>query len=308
MKFNYSKNKSGEENFNTDELKAKKSLGQNFLQSESALKAIIETAELRPDELVLEIGPGKGALTEKILESGTKLLAIEKDTELITLLQKKFAEEICDGQFELINMDILEFDENILRKKSAKYKLIANIPYYITGQIIRKFLSAENQPEKSVLLVQKEVAQRIISRPDQNGTDKNPKNKESLLSLSVKAYSEPKYVKTVPAGSFVPAPKVDSAIIALENISKDNFKHISENCEANIEEVEDAFFEFLHAGFAHKRKTLLKNIRSIDKKNWQLLVSEYLNEKNINRRIRAEDLTLEDWLCLTEKILEANLI
>jgi 16S rRNA (adenine1518-N6/adenine1519-N6)-dimethyltransferase len=287
----------------SDKIFAKKSLGQNFLQSESALSAIVDAAKLQKDELVLEIGPGKGALTEKILESGSKLLAIEKDSELISFLEEKFSDEIAAGQFELINMDILEFDETILDKKSEKYKLIANIPYYITGGIIRKFLSSQNQPEQAVLLVQKEVAQRIISRADQNGTDKNPKNKESLLSLSVKIYSDPKFIKTVPAGSFVPAPNVDSAIISLENINKKALLDIAAAKKISTETVENEFFELLHLGFAHKRKTLMKNLKNKLDEEKILAVCEFLNQNNLNDKVRAEDLTLKDWLCLTEKII-----
>jgi 16S rRNA (adenine1518-N6/adenine1519-N6)-dimethyltransferase len=278
---------------------AKKSLGQNFLKSESALKEIIKTAELEPGELVLEIGPGQGALTEKILSKGAKLVAIEKDQELIGFLKDKFSSEISSGLFRLINMDILEFDQSEL---TEKYKLIANIPYYITGQIIRKFLSREYQPEKAVLLVQKEVAQRIISRPNQNGTDKNPKNKENLLSLSVKIYSEPKFIKTVPSGSFAPAPKVDSAIISLENINKKHLEKISMETKVSVNKVEELFFEIIHVGFAHKRKTLLKNTKSSLNSEEISLIESFLKENNLNPKIRAEDLTLEHWLCLTKKL------
>jgi 16S rRNA (adenine1518-N6/adenine1519-N6)-dimethyltransferase len=287
-----------------EELKAKKSLGQNFLKSESALIAIVGAANIDQNDTVLEIGPGKGALTEKILASGSKLIAIEKDNDLIDFLTEKFSEEISTGQFELINMDILEFDES---KISSKYKLIANIPYYITGLIIRKFLSAKNQPEKAVLLVQKEVAERIVSRPEINGSDKNPKEKENLLSLSVKIYSDPKLIKKVPAGSFVPAPKIDSAIIALENINKNKLLTLSKSKKQPAVEIEDLFFELIHAGFAHKRKTLLKNLKKSDfLKNYNIDFEEIkktLVELKRDPKVRAEDLTLSNWLCLIEKVL-----
>jgi 16S rRNA (adenine1518-N6/adenine1519-N6)-dimethyltransferase len=271
------------------EIKAKKSLGQNFLKSESALNTIIEAGEVSSDDLILEIGPGQGALTEKILGTGAKVLAIEKDTDLIDFLNNKFSEYIQSGHLILKNIDILEFDESEI---SSDYKLIANIPYYITGAIIRKFLSSDNQPNSAVLLVQKEVADRIISSPEKLGSDKHPKNKENMLSVSVKVYGEPQYIKTVPAGSFVPAPKVDSAIIKIQNINKNNFLNIKE----------EEFFELLHVSFAHKRKTLLKNLsktlkeKGIDKKD----IIKFLKHINQEEKVRAEDLSTQNFIDLVK--------
>ncbi|HPY12875.1 MAG TPA: 16S rRNA (adenine(1518)-N(6)/adenine(1519)-N(6))-dimethyltransferase RsmA, partial [Candidatus Paceibacterota bacterium] len=197
-------------------MKAKKSLGQNWLKSETAIQEIIKTADLNERELVLEIGPGQGKLTEALLSVGATVVAIEKDDRLIEVLTEKFAAEIKVGRFILIHDDILNLDFSSLfsslktnrRKLIASYCLVANIPYYLTGQIIRKFLSQEKiQPTKMVLMLQKEVAKRIVAGD----------GKESLLSLSVKAYGEPKYIKTVPAGAFVPKPKVDSAILLIHN-------------------------------------------------------------------------------------------
>ena len=292
----------------------KKSLGQNFLKSEKALNTIIETSQAKKGDIVLEIGPGQGALTEKILATGANVIGIEKDEDLIAFLNEKFLVEIESGQFTLINKDILEFDEGSLPNK---YSLIANIPYYITGQIIRKFLSSNNQPQLAVLLVQKEVAERIISKPEKNGSDKHPKNKENLLSLSVKAYSNPKYVETVLAGSFSPAPKVDSAIILLNNISKKYFVDLTNLVDGKIsnlktKNIEDAFFNILHLGFAHKRKTLLKNLRCSelfkDNDINEEILHDFLKEKNLNIKIRAEDLNLENWLCLTKLVLDKKLL
>ena len=178
---------------------AKKSLGQHFLKSERALSSIIESAKISPGETILEIGPGLGVLTEKLLDAGAKVIAVEKDDSLFVFLKEKFGEKI-----NLIHEDILDFDSNDL----GKYKIVANIPYNITGAILEKFLSADNQPESMVLLVQKEVAERIVAR----------NNKESILSISVKAYGDPKYIEKVLAGSFVPAPNVDSAIILIKNM------------------------------------------------------------------------------------------
>jgi 16S rRNA (adenine1518-N6/adenine1519-N6)-dimethyltransferase len=282
-------------NHKTKKILAKKSLGQNFLQSQSALNTIVKAGELSDSDLVLEIGPGQGALTEKILQTGAKILAIEKDPDLILVLKEKFASEIQSGQLTLQNMDILEFDESQINEK---YKLIANIPYYITGAIIRKFLSCDNQPELCVLLVQKEVARRIISQPELVGTDKNPKNKENLLSLSVKIYGTPHFVKKVPAGSFVPAPKVDSSIIKIDEISKTRLE------SAKIDEK--FFFDLLHAAFAHKRKTLIKNLRTNTKYGSEIMqdIENYLKYLNIDSMVRAEDLFLQDWLDLTKFVQE----
>lgn len=258
---------------------AKKSLGQNFLKSESALKKIIEVGEIKPDEIILEIGPGRGALTEFLLNADAKIFAVEADFEMIKFLEEKFSTQIANGQLNLIRGDILKFD---IENFAKKYKLIANIPYYITGEIIRKFLSTKNQPEKMVLLVQKEVADRIIARPEKTGGV----GKESILSISVKVYCEPEFIQTVKAGSFVPAPKVDSAIMAFNNISKTFFE------KNNI--GEEKFFEILHAGFAHKRKKLFSNLK--EKLNLSTeKIQEVILKTNLDKNIRAENLSTEDW-------------
>ncbi|MEK7113685.1 MAG: 16S rRNA (adenine(1518)-N(6)/adenine(1519)-N(6))-dimethyltransferase RsmA, partial [Patescibacteria group bacterium] len=189
--------------------RAKKSLGQNFLKSISALNKIVAAGELFPRDMVLEIGPGKGALTEKLLEKAGQVIAIEKDKVLFEFLSEKFKEEIKNKKLILREDDILEFDASQFKK----FKIIANIPYNITGAILKKFLTAENQPEMMVLMVQNEVAKRIVARD----------GRESLLSISVKAYGEPKIIEKVPARYFSPAPKVDSAVIAIKNISRKVF-------------------------------------------------------------------------------------
>jgi len=260
-------------------IKAKKSLGQNWLKSESAVKEIIKVAELKPGETVLEIGPGRGVLTEALLETGAKVIAMEKDDRLIEHLREKFASQIENGSLTLISGDILNLDWVKLSAKNQTktYKLVANIPYYLTGQIIRKFLSEEkNQPARMVLMVQKEVAKRIVA------SDK----KESLLSIAVKVYGQPKYIKTVPAGAFEPRPKVDSAILLIANISRDNFK--------NQKIDEDKFFGILRLGFGQKRKMLANNLK---------LDQQMMNACHLNAKIRAEDLTVADWFCLSKHFL-----
>lgn len=255
---------------------AKKSLGQNFLKSKIALIKMIEAGEIGPQDTVLEVGPGKGVLTEKLLEKVGKVIAIEKDHRLIELLQEKFAVEIANGKLVLLNRDILDLD---LKSVPKPYKIIANIPYYITGQFLRKFLETDFQPERIIVMVQKEIAQRIMAH------DK----KESLLSISVKAYGTPKMIMKVGKENFSPAPKVDSAILAITNISKKLF------LDNQIEEKR--FFEILHAGFAHKRKMLIGNLKSVTDKN----LAEVFTALGLSEKIRAEDLGLDSWTKLTQQ-------
>lgn len=253
--------------------KAKKSMGQNFLKSKQAIRDIVDAGDINANDVVLEIGPGKGVLTEALLIAGAKVVAVEKDDDLIILLSEKFEKEIENGTLEVVNEDILEFNplaRTVLASGEKQYKIIANIPYNITGAILEKFLTAEIQPERMVLMVQKEVAQRIVARD----------GKESILSLSVKAFGEPKYIGKVPAKYFSPAPKVDSAILGIFKISRKNFKN--SDTEAN-------FFTIIKAGFAHKRKLLRNNLS-------QVITQEGL--QSLGAKSRAEDININVWLGL----------
>src|SRR3989344_4946801 len=214
--------------------RAKKTLGQNFLKSQPALRKIIEAGEIKKDDVILEIGPGKGKLTEKLLEkkiypavAGQGLvIAVEKDRELFEILKIKFAKEIENHSLVLIHDDILNFQPSAYDLVPMAYKIIANIPYNITGAILKKFLTAEHQPTSMVLMVQHEVAKRILGREGKakplkikpSGVARSAKSgfRESLLSISVKAYGEPKMVMKVPARYFSPSPKVDSAVISIK--------------------------------------------------------------------------------------------
>lgn len=265
---------------------AKKSLGQNFLKSKAALRAMIEAAKIGVESgggnanssaVVLEIGPGKGALTEALLEQNAHVVAIEKDNRLIELLQEKFKGEIASGQLQIIHGDALAFDPSTpFSSEHATYKIVANIPYYITGQFFKHYLTDINQPQSIVVMVQKEVAHRIVAND----------RKESLLSLSVKCYGTPRSIMTVQKKYFSPAPKVDSAIIAIENISRDFFNNIPDNVSEKL------FFTLIKAGFAHKRKVLISNLETLAPRE---KIKSIFEKLNISEKIRAEDLALSDW-------------
>ena len=286
--------------------KAKKSLGQNFLKSKIILEKIVEAGEVKKEDIILEIGPGKGALTEKLLEKSDHVIAIEKDNNLFDFLKEKFAEEIKSKKLVLINDDILKLTitdelfsdspqkfstENFFCPSSTllprvpsrtvypslDYKIIANIPYNITGAILKKFLTEKCQPNMMVLMVQNEVAKRIVARD----------GKESILSISVKAYGEPKMITKVPARYFSPAPKVDSAVILIKNIGREFF------VKNKIDET--IFWKIIHAGFAHKRKKLSGNLRKYIGPSYGVSLEEYKNK-------RAEDLSLEDWASVVKKL------
>lgn len=255
----------------------KKSLGQNFLNSPKIVSDIVEAGEVKTGETILEIGPGEGVMTEKLLETGAYVICIEKDDRLIPELQKRFLKEISSKQLDLIHADVL--DTGITHIIKVKYKVVANIPYYITGQIIRMFLESDNQPERMTLLVQKEVAERVIARD----------GKESLLSLSVKVFGDPKLVRVVGRGAFTPQPNVDSAVLNIDNISKERLDGVEEK----------TFFKIIHAGFAHKRKQLLPNLASIYKK--EELISAF-EKCEIDPKARAEDIELKTWICLCKSL------
>ncbi len=255
--------------------KTKKSLGQNFLRSSAALEAIVNCSEIKVGEVVIEIGPGEGVLTEKILAAGAKLTAIEKDDRLIEILETNFAKEIDEKRFQLLHADVTDVDFEQFRKEGQGYKVIANIPYYITGLIMRKLID-DNVATSLTLLVQKEVAERACARD----------GKESLLSLSIQSYGVAKYIKTVPRGSFAPMPNVDSAIIYIKKYENNVFKNQKER---------DYFFELIHAGFAHKRKTLMHNLKTFNEKTSKN--TEWI--KHVDEKVRAEDVHFEDWVRLT---------
>lgn len=264
------------------------------MKSQKALRAMVVAGEVVEGDTIVEIGPGKGALTKVLLETGATVIAFEKDHRLIELLEEQFKEYIEKKKFFLYEKDILEVDISHLGlgadsenchpgfipgsrdinneipgqarddRDLPSYKLIANIPYYITGEITRRFLTTTHKPQIIVLLVQKEVAQRIID------------TKETILSLSVKLYGTPKKIMTVKKEFFSPVPKVDSAIIQISNI-KNPFSN---------KEDETIFFRLIKKAFGQKRKKLNTTLKEYKEqiKNW-----EEIKDK------RPEDLGVEEW-------------
>ncbi len=236
---------------------------------------IVEAAGVTTEDTVLEIGPGTGILTRALCARVRNVIAVETDGELLPQLQAEFTQEITERKLELIASDIRSFDSETI---PGPYHLVANIPYYITGEIIRQFLETTHKPLSITILVQKEVAVRIARS-----------KKESLLSLSVKAYGTPKYCFTVPKGAFFPAPSVDSAVLSITNISTP--------FASNVEE--SRFFELLHAGFAHKRKRLAKNLEVCAPAS---RLTELFSTLELSPNIRAEDVPLETWKRLAENL------
>lgn len=257
--------------------RAKKSLGQNFLMHVRIAERIADAAKLPAGSTVLEIGPGTGMLTRPLLQRAGRVIAIEADHELVARLQETFAAELAQKKLVLIYADIRSFDPSAIEEP---YALVANIPYYITGEIIRTFLSASHKPSSMTLLVQKEVAERAARS-----------QKESLLSLSIKVFGTPQYEFTVPRGAFLPAPNVDSAVLSIRDI-KDPFGKKS---------AETRFFEVLHAGFAHKRKLLLRNLEAVATLH---RVRTAFQDAGIPEKARAEDLKLPAWQKLAQMLSE----
>lgn len=256
-------------------MRAKQQLGQNFLMHQKTADRIAASADFPQGAHVLEIGPGTGMLTRALLHEGARVTAIETDAELIPLLEETFAKEVKKAQLTIIDGDIRTFD---LETLPHPYFCVANIPYYITGEILRLLLSAKRKPVSITFLVQKEVAVRIARS-----------EKESLLSLSVKIYGQPKYLFTVPRGAFRPAPQVDSAVLHIADIGTP-FK---------TQKEEEFFFKLIHAGFGHKRKKLLKNLEVVATPKQ---LSRAFETCSLDKDVRAEVLSLTDWTLLTTEL------
>ena len=245
----------------------KKSLGQHWLKDPEILADIAEAAELTGDDVVLEIGPGLGTLTSRLLARANSVTAVEFDADLARKLPGQFPGK----KLTVVNQDILQFDLNQLPKN---YKVIANVPYYITSKIVEKLMTAENKPSIAVLLVQKEVAERIAAEA----------GNMSVLSVSVQIFAEAELDIEVPRQFFTPPPKVDSQVVVLR--TRDNLLIIPED--------QRDFFRIVKAGFSAKRKKLRSSLSGglgIDKS----AAEELLKNAGISPDARAEDLAIEDW-------------
>ena len=252
----------------------KKSLGQNFLNNTRVPEKMVDAAGVVSGDVVFEVGPGTGILTASLLERGARVLAIEADERAVEALEERFETEIKEGRLRVVHTDIKELDLETLNIEPHSYKVVANIPYYLSGFLFRFFLDAKAQPSALVFLVQKEVAERIARD-----------EKESLLSLSVKVFGDPTYVATIKRGNFTPQPNVDSAIVLIENIGVGKLGGVSP----------PDFFELIHEGFKAKRKQLLGNL---SKKYGREGLTHTFSTLNISPQIRAEDVPLEMWLKL----------
>lgn len=248
-----------------------KRLGQNFLIDKYVLNKIISTAELNDESVVLEVGPGTGILTMELSKTAKRVLAVEKDREMEKILKKVMEEK---RNIEIVRGDVLKFEPEKYKLTEKKYKIVANLPYYITSPAIRKFLELKNPPEAMVVMVQKEVARRICAKPPHM----------SLLAVAVQFYAEAKIISFVSRGCFWPAPNVDSAII----------KIIPKKAEGREQINVKLFFKIVRAGFSQPRKQLAGNLSKVlkkDKKSTEL----WLLESGIRPSQRAETLSVSDW-------------
>jgi 16S rRNA (adenine1518-N6/adenine1519-N6)-dimethyltransferase len=252
----------------------KKSLGQNFLTSDIVPGWICDAGEVMPGDLVFEIGPGTGMLTKTLLSRGATVTAVEADERAYTILKETFALELQSGQLTLHHGDAREITPQSLGLKPYSFKVVANIPYYLSGFLLRSFLENPVQPSTLVFLIQKELAHRIVR-------DK----KESLLALSVKAFGTPRYFKTVTRGHFNPQPKVDSAILQITDINHHHFTEAGGRL----------FFELLHLGLGKKRKQLMTNLKEQYARD---LLETAFQTLKLSPTVRGEDLPLPTWLQL----------
>ncbi len=274
------------------DLPAKKGLGQHFLIDEEVLSLIVSAAELTPRDVVIEIGPGLGVLTRELAKTAGWVIAIELDNRLAAILKQALA---SFNNLAVINEDVLEIDPaTLLQEQRAElparvsrdsYKVVANLPYYVASHVLRHFLEASVKPQTMVVMVQKEVAEEIVAKP----------GRMSLLSISVQLYGEPAIVGYVPAQSFYPAPKVDSAILRIALYPRPAV------------EVADreSFFAVVHAGFSASRKQLANSLaQGLGLPKAEVL--SLLGKANIAPQRRAETLTLEEWARLQQLFTQAG--
>ncbi len=256
----------------------KKSLGQHWLNDPASLQAMVTAADVQVGDVVLEVGPGQGSLTQVLLDAGAKVVAVELDDHLARTLPGKFIGQFASQRIELHHQSILDFD---LTNLPTSYKLVANIPYYLTGKLLRQISESANPPVAAAILVQKEVAQRVCASPGQM----------SILAVTAQYYWQTSLGSVVPANLFEPPPKVDSQILILTRRSKPLFDDVDAK----------AYFRLVKAGFSNKRKTLTNSLAGglgISKTE----VERELTTANLNPTVRAQQLSLDDWHTLLQAI------
>lgn len=257
---------------------AKKSLGQHWLRDEASLDAMLDAAEIGPDDTVLEIGPGPGALTAKLVERAKQVVTVEFDADLARELPAR----VPAANLQVIQQDILRFD---LTSLPAGYKVAANIPYYLTSNLLRVLCESKNPFSKAALLVQKEVAERVCARAGDM----------SLLSISVQFYCEASLGPVVPAKLFTPPPKVDSQILKLTYRQESLFDDVDTK----------QFFRIVKAGFSQRRKTIL-NALSAGLRLSRDETAALLEAADIDPNTRAQNLALDDWHALYDTYCSKN--
>jgi len=253
----------------------KKRLGQNFLAEIGVIEKLVNAAGIQPGETVLEIGPGTGNLTSQLAKTGNKIIAIEKDSGMIPILKEKFA---GNSDIEIFYGDALKFDET---KINPPYKIAANLPFYLTAPLIRKFLESQNPPLSLTVIVQKEVAQRICAKPP----------KMNLLAIAARFYAATEIIGYVSRGCFWPIPKVDCAILQIDPYIKKRNQY--------KKNFVDLFFKIVKTGFSHPHKQLAGNLAQglkIDRNQ----INKWLTENNLAPNQRAETLLVENWIGLAQ--------
>lgn len=271
-------------------LRARKGLGQHYLVDEEVLQLILSAAELAPEDIVMEVGPGLGVLTRELVKRAGWVVAIELDDQLAALLKQTLA---SFDNFTVINDDVLKVDPAVvLEELKVKlppaitsppgYKVVANLPYYITSPVLRHFLEAKVKPKVMVVMVQKEVAEAIAAKPGER----------SVLSISVQFYGKPRIMGYVPARSFYPAPEVDSAILRIDLYP-----------QPAVDVERESFFELVRAGFTAARKQIGNSLAQglgLSKAD----VLAILEKADIDSQRRAETLTLEEWARLWQEFIQ----
>jgi len=256
-------------------IKPKKRLGQNFLAQTGVIKKIVDAADVKPGQTILEIGPGTGNLTAQLAKTGNKVIAVEKDPLMAQVLKERFANV---ANVEIITADILFFDET---KIAPPYKIVANLPFYAAAVIIRKFLEGTNPPLSMTVITQKEVGQRICAKPP----------KMNLLAVATQFYAAPRIIAMISRGCFWPQPKVDAAILQIIPLTRKG--------EHGDKKFSAEFFKIVKAGFSHPRKQLTNNLAkelNLDRE----IIQRWLEQNNIKPTQRPENLPVSDWIKLTQ--------